>query len=147
MRFREAKELIDGAPPPPDPRLLFIRARTLGVIGRHAEAAAGFGKAIELKPTWPEARYACADAYRRLGEWDKAKAEYLQAVALAPDDPKAQNDLAWFLAICPEATLRDPKKAVALAEKAVVADDGVGDEQLRAGRRWLKPDGEEGRGG
>src|SRR5262249_38666831 len=33
-----------------------------------------------------------------------------------------QNRLAWFLAVCPEPRLRDPKQAVELARRAVDAD-------------------------
>jgi tetratricopeptide (TPR) repeat protein len=119
LRFREATILIDGVPPPPDPRLLFIRGRALATIGRHADAAAGFARALELKPAWPEARYARAEAFRMLGEWDKARAEYAHAVALAPKDAKAARELAWLLATCPDAKVRDPKEAVALARKAL----------------------------
>jgi hypothetical protein len=40
-------------------------------------------------------------------------------LALAPDDARANNNLAWLLATCPDATLRDPARAVRLAAKAV----------------------------
>lgn len=42
-----------------------------------------------------------------------------QAYALAPHALRAGNELAWFLATCPEASLRDGKRAVTLAEAVV----------------------------
>jgi serine/threonine protein kinase/tetratricopeptide (TPR) repeat protein len=86
LRYHEAKTLIDGVPPPPDPRLSHIRGRTLAAIGRHADAAASFGKALEVKPSWSEARYARADVYGRLSEWDKAAADLARAVQESPSD-------------------------------------------------------------
>lgn len=41
-----------------------------------------------------------------------------QAVALNPEDPGAQNNLAWFLATSPEAALRDGRAAVRHARQA-----------------------------
>ncbi|HEV3119015.1 MAG TPA: protein kinase, partial [Gemmataceae bacterium] len=107
LRFREAKKVIEGEPPPPDPKLLVIRGRTLAAIGRQAEAAASFSKAIELKPKMLEAWTGRAAVRSRLAEWGKAKADYKQAIALAPKDANAHNNLAWLLATCPEVKLLD----------------------------------------
>jgi tetratricopeptide (TPR) repeat protein len=40
-------------------------------------------------------------------------------VELTPDLTDALNGLAWFLATCPDASLRDPAKAEELAKKLV----------------------------
>ncbi len=52
------------------------------------------------------------------GEYDGALAAYEQALRADPEDESALNDLAWFLATCPEARLRDGKRAVELATRA-----------------------------
>jgi serine/threonine protein kinase/uncharacterized protein HemY len=119
LRFREAKALIEAKPLPADPRLSVIRGRALAAIGHQADAAASFTKALDLKPSLSEALIGRALAYRRLAHWDKAKADYMKAVTLAPKDAGLHNELAWLLATCPEARLRDPKEAIAVAEKAI----------------------------
>src|SRR5439155_17525669 len=58
------------------------------------------------------------DAHAALGQWDKAVADYAKAIELNPA-ASALNNLAWLLATCAEATLRNPKRAVELAREAV----------------------------
>jgi tetratricopeptide (TPR) repeat protein len=80
----------------------------------------------------------CADMGRELQEiadaWEKAGNHqemanayeaaikfYDQAIEIDPTNgPAAHNDLAWILATCPDRMLRDARKAVELAKKAVV---------------------------
>jgi tetratricopeptide (TPR) repeat protein len=85
-----------------------------------AEAEAEYRKGIELDRQSPAA------AYRNLGlvlsrqnKQGEAIAAHRRAVELDPGNAPAHNDLAWALATCPEAKLRDPQRAVALARKAV----------------------------
>jgi tetratricopeptide (TPR) repeat protein len=56
-------------------------------------------------------------------ELAKAAEQFRQAIAqdAAPDD---LTEVAWFLTQCPIATLRDPARAVALAEQAVAREPG-----------------------
>jgi tetratricopeptide (TPR) repeat protein len=58
------------------------------------------------------------DAYAERGEYQKAVADYKEAVRLAPDNDEACGSLAWLLATCPEDRVRDGKRAVELATKA-----------------------------
>jgi len=57
--------------------------------------------------------------YAAQGQWDKALADFAKLVVLAPTNPVEHNNLAWFLATCPDPKFRDPSKAVKLAQKAV----------------------------
>src|SRR5207253_7501612 len=52
------------------------------------------------------------------GEPAGAIAQYQKTLALAPEDSIAEINLAWALATCSERSLRDGKKAVALAQRA-----------------------------
>ena len=45
-------------------------------------------------------------------------AEYRQVLAVKPDQPEALNNLAWLLATCSDAAVRDGAEAVRLAEQA-----------------------------
>ena len=59
-------------------------------------------------------------AYELKGEYKKALDDYelLLLLERAPDDPLALNNLSWLKATCPDATVRDGKKAVEAAKKA-----------------------------
>jgi len=56
-----------------------------------------------------------------LGRQTEATEPWRKALALDPEDPAINNDLAWFLATNSEPRLRDPALAVRLAKKAVAA--------------------------
>jgi WD40 repeat protein len=58
-------------------------------------------------------------ANARAKKWPEAIAAYSKGLALAPGDPLALNNLAWYLATCPDPKLRDTARAVTLARKAV----------------------------
>ncbi len=49
------------------------------------------------------------------GEYDKAAADYEEAVKQEPKAIGARYDLAWLLSTCPEERLRDGKRAVEIA--------------------------------
>jgi tetratricopeptide (TPR) repeat protein len=57
--------------------------------------------------------------HSRLGRHADALMDWERSLELLPNSAEAHNNLAWLLATCPEATLRDPKRAVELATKAV----------------------------
>jgi tetratricopeptide (TPR) repeat protein len=75
-------------------------------------------KAIELDP-----KYALPVAYRaqalaKLKKYDEAAKGFEASVKLEPTAGRF-NSQAWFLATCPDEKIRDGKKAVELAKKAV----------------------------
>src|SRR5262249_26338098 len=53
------------------------------------------------------------------GRYQEAEQVYSRLLESNPKSPAAHNDLAWLLATCPEPTVRDPGRAVALAGRAV----------------------------
>ena len=60
-------------------------------------------------------------------QWDKAIAAFAQAIELDPQNSRSHNNLAWLLATCPDATFRDPARAVELAKTALeLAPNAVG---------------------
>ena len=54
----------------------------------------------------------------RNGNYDKAIADYKQVIRLNPEHVLAHNNLAWVLAVCPDANVRNGAKAVEYAKKA-----------------------------
>jgi len=59
--------------------------------------------------------------YRRAGAWYQRAAR--------SDDPWASNNLAWFLATCPDENLHNGEQAVQLASRALRIMDEAGEEQ------------------
>jgi Flp pilus assembly protein TadD len=104
------------------------------------KAVADLTRAHELDSQDPEVLHDRATAYARLGRWARAIADQNRLVEMAPKSALAHNDLAWLLATCPQERLRDPKRAVELARKAVELEpkeggywNTLGAAQYRAG--------------
>ena len=51
-------------------------------------------------------------------EWTKRSPHYQKALQIKPDSPDVLNNLAWLLATCPDAHIRDGVQAVKYAERA-----------------------------
>jgi len=102
---------------------LFHSQRRLGDLllgaGRYPDAESAYSQAIELNPDDPEAWCRRAFAYSAAGQPEKALADYEKAVTLIPASAEAHNNLAWFLATSSDGNLRDPRRALELAKKAV----------------------------
>jgi tetratricopeptide (TPR) repeat protein len=60
-----------------------------------------------------------ADRLALRGRYDLALKEYEEGVRLYSISPEQKNNLAWFLATSPDATMRDGKRAIGLASQAV----------------------------
>jgi len=85
----------------PDSRSLFNMGTLLMVQGRHKEAAAAFEDALRLEPTALRFIY-LGNTYSRLGEPERARAQYLRAAELCESmlrvnrsDAQALSLLAW----------------------------------------------------
>jgi tetratricopeptide (TPR) repeat protein len=90
LYYREAKVMIDGAPPVDDPRLHVLRARAFAGLRWSEKAAQEYDAALKLNPRDPQVRleahrnrgYWCAG----LSQWGEAAAEFAKASQLQPDD-------------------------------------------------------------
>ncbi len=86
--------------------------------GKVDEAIVHFQKALQIKPGFEEAHSSLGNALGQKGRVEEAITQFQQALRLQPNDPEVQNSLAWLLATCPEASLRNGDKAVQLAQRA-----------------------------
>jgi tetratricopeptide (TPR) repeat protein len=82
------------------------------------KAVADYAEVIRLSPGNASAFYHRGLARVEIKEYDKALADYGQAIKLDPRFDEAYLSRAWLLASCPNARLRDPRKAVESATKA-----------------------------
>jgi tetratricopeptide (TPR) repeat protein/serine/threonine protein kinase len=91
-------------------------------LGQMDKAVPDLTRAIDLGPNDSQlvVLYLLrAHANHRLGHFEKARTDYQMALRRAPTHAAAHNALAWLLATCPDAKVRDPDQAVASARKAV----------------------------
>ena len=85
----------------------------------HADlAAVHFQKALEIRPNDAGLHLNLGLCFFQMGNMEEAKLHYEKALQIAPADPGIQNNLAWLLAACPVASLRDSNRAVELAQRA-----------------------------
>jgi serine/threonine protein kinase/Flp pilus assembly protein TadD len=88
--YREAKILIDGCPPPEDPRVRILRARSFAGMRWHAKAEGEYAAALKRLPHDPQIRME-AHRNRAYGQiqhrrWKQVAAEFARASELQPDD-------------------------------------------------------------
>jgi tetratricopeptide (TPR) repeat protein len=90
----------------------------LGEQGRLDEAIAHFEQAAVIDPGFVAAQYNLGIAYCQKGRGGDAIPHFQQALQIEPAEPRVQNNLAWLLAVCSDASLRNGAKAVELARQA-----------------------------
>jgi tetratricopeptide (TPR) repeat protein len=146
--YAEARRLIDGAPPPDNPRLHVLRARALAGLDWKERAASEFDAALRLSPQDPRIRL---EAHHNRGmlridrrRWRDAAAEFAKAAELRPDDAKlwrfravaqfADGDLDAHRQTCTAMLERfgqtaDPFAAGNLLLACVLRDDAIPDRE------------------
>jgi tetratricopeptide (TPR) repeat protein len=87
-------------------------------LGRFEEAIAHYEEAQRLKPNLAMTQINWGGALRELGRFEQAAAHFEEALQFEPDNYRAWNHMAWLLATCPDARVRDGKRAVELAQRA-----------------------------
>ena len=94
--------------------------------GRYDEAIASYKRAVKLKPDYVYVLYSLGVAHYNLGVdyeskglYDEAIASYERAVKLKPDYAKALNNLGWVYATAKDPQVRNARKALEYAKKAV----------------------------
>ena len=77
-----------------------------------------FDETVRLHPDDIAARLNRAMVFKSMRNYERAIAELRELLRQHPEYPKAHNNLAWYLATCPEDGLRDGKAALEHARKA-----------------------------
>ncbi len=83
-----------------------------------------FRNALRAHPDCIEARCNLGDALSRQGEFSKAVTQWREALRVQPNFAMAADHLAWTLATCSDASLRNAPAAVELAQRTVRLTNG-----------------------
>lgn len=70
--------------------------------GKYQQAVKDFKQAMEINPDSVPAYDGRALAYYKLGKYKRALENLEKCIRLDPNDGQSHNNLAWFLATCPE---------------------------------------------
>jgi tetratricopeptide (TPR) repeat protein len=100
------------------PEAQFGLGNCLARAGRMDEAIAHYEKALQLNPDFGQVHLNLANALMKQGRMNEAISHFQRAQDLDPNNAMIPNNLAWLLATCPDVSLRDGAKAVALAKRA-----------------------------
>ena len=92
--------------------------------GKYLRAAAQPWRAVEADPPPPDPQ-GQGRHWADRGRYSRALASYEEALRLDPENSDALNELAWLLATCPDAGIRDGRRAVELASRACRLDFGI----------------------
>jgi tetratricopeptide (TPR) repeat protein len=93
-------------------------ANVLAAQGKFDEAVKAYQQTLELVPQSAQAHFRYGQALQAQGNFGAAMTEYKRALELKPQNWPVSINLAWVLATCPEASLRNGQKAVELAQQA-----------------------------
>ena len=118
----DMKKLVDSAPGEIGWKLQL--ALYYNASDRPRKAIEIFTEALELEPGSIEALRGRADAYLSIGDHEKALPDYQKILEQEPDHEGALNNYAWVLATSPKEGVRDAKKSLELAKKAVEVSEG-----------------------
>ena len=104
-----------------NPFAAFHHANLAGVyfaLNRFDDAGVQLREAIRIEPNSPRYHQSLALVYVRQQKPAKAIAELDEVLQQSPMDAGAMKDIAWFLATSPDASIRDGRRALALAQRA-----------------------------
>src|SRR5262245_55354042 len=86
--------------------------------GKLDNAIDDYTSAIDADPKYSTPYRNRGLAQQKKGDYGPAIKDFNEAVKLDPNNALTLDDLAWLLSTCPDATLRDGKRAVTFAKKA-----------------------------
>ena len=87
-------------------------------LGELSKALGDFDEAIRQAPSIVDFQSSRARTLVQLGRFTDGRRQYEAALKLDPESAHLHNDCAWLLATCPDASVRDGKRAVRLSLEA-----------------------------
>jgi tetratricopeptide (TPR) repeat protein len=93
-------------------------SHALTLQGNLDEAAMHLTEVLRLDPQSAKAHYYLGQVLTQMRKINEAIIHFEEALRLKPDGVEPMNNLAWFLATNREAAIRNPDKAIKLAQRA-----------------------------
>ena len=87
--------------------------------GDYNGAIEALSELIQLDPNNPSYYYDRALLWKHNGDYESAVADLTRALELQPEHPRLLNELAWILSTCGADQIRNGRRSVELAQKAV----------------------------
>ncbi|WP_437194119.1 tetratricopeptide repeat protein [Planctomicrobium sp. SH527] len=96
------------------------RGITLRMLERYPDALEAYSTALEINPNRADSLCNRGFVKKNLGDHQGAFADYEAALKIAPTSSSVRNDLAWLLATSTVESVKNPKRAVELAEAVCI---------------------------
>ena len=103
---------------PKDTEALGGRARCFLKMERFAEAVEDVSTALEMEGSFSDMYVLRGRIHQAQRQWDNAATDFRRAVETDKSSVEAYRAAAWLMATCPIQRVRNPKLAVAVAERA-----------------------------
>jgi tetratricopeptide (TPR) repeat protein len=117
---------------PEDAEALYQRAEVLRRLLRWEEALDSYRKALALDGADENSRIGEADALFALGRFTEARTKLEEGRQLLPESRGFKFGLTWLLAACPDKELRDPERALTMAQELYAERRSIGAAELIA---------------
>jgi tetratricopeptide (TPR) repeat protein len=92
--------------------------RVLASAGKLDAAADHWLRALDSKADYPDALFSLASLEAQRGRWGESLRRWLDGLRSQPDFLPALKQAAWIMATASDDSLRDPSRAVSIAERA-----------------------------
>ncbi|MEX2091201.1 MAG: tetratricopeptide repeat protein, partial [Pirellulales bacterium] len=103
---------------PQDADLHAMRGEAYHRLGQYGNAIADLTQSIEIAPQNAVAYSQRGNVYAEVGDYQRAIADFRQALAVDAQSAEVHRSLAWLLATCPDGRFRNPRQALASAQRA-----------------------------
>ncbi len=94
------------------------RGRAYENIKKFDKAMADYNRVLQIAPKDSDDYEARGNAYFAKDDYKAAVSSFRKALQLSPNNDSALAGLAWLMAICPEAPLRNGKEAIRMGTRA-----------------------------
>jgi tetratricopeptide (TPR) repeat protein len=103
---------------PNDAKAHYNLGLALARRGQVDEAVTHFQQALKIKPDYALAHYQLGIGLATRRQFAEAMLHYRKALEIKPDYAAVHNNVAWLLATCPQASLRNGAEAIKHAQQA-----------------------------
>lgn len=117
---------------PRSARARLVRGMEWDHLGEYKKAIADFDEALKIEPSSAVAYQARGSVRSNHEDYKAAAADFVEAIRFDPTLALSHEQFAWLLATCPDARLRDGRRAVELATRACTLSKWTDEDYLES---------------